>query len=116
LFPPGIETLDQLLEHLQRQMAQMQSLLRSLSPEARAELRRMMDELLQADSLGLELARLAALMQQTMPPSELTARDPFFGDDPVSLQEAMGLMERLQATDRLESAPVGASVRTPATS
>ena len=28
--------LDQLLEHLQRQMAQMQSLLRSLSPEARA--------------------------------------------------------------------------------
>jgi uncharacterized protein with von Willebrand factor type A (vWA) domain len=103
MFPPGIETLDQLLEHLQRQMAQMQSLLRSLSPEARAELRRMMDELLQDDSLRLELARLAALMQQTMPPSELTERYPFFGDDPLSLQEAMGLMERLQAMDRLES-------------
>src|SRR5205807_4277700 len=81
----------------------MQSLLRSLSPEARAELRRMMDELLQDDSLRLELARLAALMQQTMPPSELTERYPFFGDDPLSMQEAMGLMERLQAMDRLES-------------
>jgi uncharacterized protein with von Willebrand factor type A (vWA) domain len=103
MFPPGIETLDQLLEHLQRQMAQMQSLLRSLSPEARAELRRMMDELLQDDSLRLELARLAAMMQQTMPPSELTERYPFFGEDPLSLQEAMGLMERLQAMDRLES-------------
>src|SRR5205085_289000 len=45
MFPPGIETLDQLLEHLQRQMAQMQSLLQSLSPEARDELRRLMDEL-----------------------------------------------------------------------
>ena len=103
MFPPDIQTLDQLLEHLQRQMAQMQSLLRSLSPEARAELRRMMDELLQDDSLRLELARLAALMQQTMPPSELTERYPFFGDDPLSLQQAMGLMEQLQSMDRLES-------------
>src|SRR5438105_2673949 len=72
MFPPGIETLDQLLEHLQRQMAQMQSLMQSLSPEARDELRRMMDELLQDDSLRLELARLGAMMQQVMPPSELT--------------------------------------------
>src|ERR1041385_3566424 len=58
MFPPGIETLDQLLEHLQRQMAQMQSLMQSLSPQARDELRRMMDELLQDDSLRLELGRL----------------------------------------------------------
>src|SRR5256884_6001595 len=103
LFPPGIETLDQLLEHLQRQMAQMQSLMQSLSPQARDELRRMMDELLQDDSLRLELARLGAMMQQLMPPSELTERYPFFGDDPLSLQEAMGLMEQLQQMDRLES-------------
>src|SRR5215471_13327597 len=86
MFPPGIETLDQLLEHLQRQMAQMQSLMQSLSPQARDELRRMMDELLQDDSLRLELARLGAMMQQLMPPSEMTERYPFFGDDPLSLQ------------------------------
>ncbi len=103
MFPPGIETLEQLLEHLQRQMAQMQSLMQSLSPQARDELRRMMDELLQDDSLRLELARLGAMMQQLMPPSELTERYPFFGDEPLSLQEAMGLMERLQHMDRLES-------------
>jgi uncharacterized protein with von Willebrand factor type A (vWA) domain len=103
MFPPGIQTLDQLLEHLQRQMAQMQSLMQSLSPEARDELRRMMDELLQDDSLRLELARLGAMMQQVMPPSEMTERYPFFGDEPVSMQEAMGLMEQLQQMDRLES-------------
>jgi uncharacterized protein with von Willebrand factor type A (vWA) domain len=103
MFPPGIQTLDQLLEHLQRQMAQMQSLMQSLSPQARDELRRMMDELLQDDSLRLELARLGAMMQQLMPPSEMTERYPFFGDEPLSLQEAMGLMERLQGMDRLES-------------
>jgi len=103
MFPPGIETLDQLLEHLQRQMAQMQSLLQSLSPEARDELRRLMDELLQDDALRLELARLAGHMQNLMPPGELTERYPFFGDDPLSMQQAMGLMERLQQMDRLES-------------
>ena len=102
-FPPGIETLDQLLEHLQRQMAQMNSLMQSLSPQARDELRRMMDELLQDDSLRLELARLGAMMQQLMPPSELTERYPFFGDEPLSMQAAMGLMEQLQQMDRLES-------------
>ncbi len=103
MFPPGIENLDQLMEHLQRQMAQMQSLMQSLSPEARDELRRMMDELLQDDSLRLELARLGANMQSLMPPSELAERYPFFGDEPLSMQQAMGLMERLQQMDRLES-------------
>ena len=103
MFPPGINSLDELLEHLQRQMAQMQSLLQSMSPEAREELRRMMDALLQDDSLRLELARLSGFMQAMMPPSELAERYPFFGEDPLSMGEAMGLMERLQQMDRLES-------------
>ena len=103
MFPAGINSLDELLEHLQRQMAQMQSLLQSLSPEAREELRQMMDALLQDDSLRLELARLSGFMQAMMPPSELTERYPFFGEDPLSMGEAMGLMERLQQMDRLES-------------
>jgi uncharacterized protein with von Willebrand factor type A (vWA) domain len=103
MFPPGIENLDQLLEHLQRQMAQMQSLLQSLSPEARDELRRLMDELLQDDSLRMELAKLGSLMQSLMPPSELSERYPFFGDESMSLQQAMGVMSRLQEMDRLES-------------
>ena len=103
MFPPGIENLDQLLEHLQRQMAQMQSLMQSLSPEARQELRELMDELLQDDSLRLDLMRLGSLMNSLMPPGELAERYPFFGDDPLSMQEAMGLMDRLQGMDRLES-------------
>src|SRR5258708_5173064 len=85
MFPPGINSLDELLEHLQRQMAQMQSLLQSLSPEAREELRQMMDALLQDDSLRLELARLSGFMQAMMPPSEMAERYPFFGEDPLSM-------------------------------
>src|SRR5579859_5828668 len=103
MVPPGINSLDELLEHLQRQMSQMQSLLQSMSPEAREELRQMMDALLQDDSLRLELARLSGFMQAMMPPSELSERYPFFGEDPLSLGEAMGLMDRMQQMDRLES-------------
>src|SRR5438874_8954375 len=98
----SINSLDELLEHLQRQMAQMQSLLQSLSPEAREELRQMMDALLQDDSLRLELARLSGFMQAMMPPSELSERYPIFGDDYLSMSEAMGLRERLQQMDQVE--------------
>src|SRR5207302_7774304 len=38
LFPDGIENAEQLAEHLQQSMAQMQSLLDSMSPEMRGEL------------------------------------------------------------------------------
>src|SRR5258706_15059626 len=103
MFPPGIQSLEEVLEHLQRQMAQMQSLLHSMSPEAREELRQMMDALLQDDSLRLELARLSGFMQAMMPPSEMAERYPFFGEDPLSMGEAMGLMERLQQMDRLQA-------------
>ncbi|MGH7775917.1 MAG: VWA domain-containing protein [Candidatus Dormibacterales bacterium] len=103
LFPPGIESLDELLEHLQRQMAQMESLLQSLSPEAKEELRRIMEELLRDPGLRDQLGRLGALMQAIMPPSEMAARYRFMGEDPLSLSQAMGLMERLQDMDRLES-------------
>lgn len=103
MFPSDVESLDQLLEHLQRQMGQMESLLRSLSPQARRELQDLIENLLEDDGLRLELARLGGFMQAMMPPSEMADRHPFFGDEPLGLQQAMQLMDRLQAMDRLEA-------------
>src|SRR5439155_12975860 len=40
-FPDGIENLDQLIEHLADRVAQMQSLLQSMSPEQRRQLQEM---------------------------------------------------------------------------
>jgi uncharacterized protein with von Willebrand factor type A (vWA) domain len=57
-FPESIENLDDLLQHLQRQASAMQALLDSMDPEQRAELERMMEELLRDDRLQLDLARL----------------------------------------------------------
>ena len=97
--PP--ENLQELLEHMRRQMAQMDSLLNSMSEEQRQELMELMDSLMD-DETARELSRLAQLMAQYLPPDDLGQRYPFMGDDPLDLQQAMQLMSELQDMDQLE--------------
>jgi uncharacterized protein with von Willebrand factor type A (vWA) domain len=102
-FPPGIESLEDLLEHLQRQASAMQALLDSMDPEMRAELERMMDELLRDDRLRLDLARLGQNMANMgyMPRG---GGFPFQGQDAPGFGESLDLMRRLQAMQDLEGA------------
>ena len=97
--PP--ENLQELLEHMRRQMAQMDSLLNSMSAEQRQELMDLMDSLMDEDT-AQELGRLAQLMAHYLPPDDLEQRYPFMGDDPLDLQQAMQLMSELQDMDQLE--------------
>ena len=97
--PP--QNLQELLEHMRRQMAQMDSLLNSMSEEQRQELMDLMDSLMD-DETARELSRLAQLMAQYLPPDDLGQRYPFMGDDPLDLQQAMQLMSELQDMDQLE--------------
>jgi len=99
----GVESLDQLLQQIGRQMAQMQSLLASLSPEHRAQLEDTLRSLLLRDErLDAALAQLAMHLDALLPMDELRPRYDFSGGDEVTLQEAMRLMEELQQMDRLE--------------
>ena len=66
-FFPGAATLDDVVEQLAERMAAMQSLLRSLSPEQRAELQDTIDALLRDDRLKWDLAQLAANLDQLLP-------------------------------------------------
>lgn len=102
-FPPGIESLEQLLEHLQRQSAAMQSLLDSMDPEQRAELEAMMNELLQDDRLRMDLAKLAANLS-AMGYDPRGTRFPFAGDDAPGFGQSLDMMNRLQAMEDLEHA------------
>ena len=99
-FFPGAESLDQLMEQMQRQQSAMQSLLDSMSPEQRQQLQGMMDQLLQDDRLRWDLARLSQNLNRLMPME--SDQYPFRGDDPLSLQEAMRVMQNLQGLDDLE--------------
>ena len=97
---PG--TLDELLDGLQRRMAATQSLMESLSPEARQELESLVESALDAETMQ-ELAELAGWMDQVAPLEALSRDYRFFGDDPVTLDQAMELMGQLQELDDLEA-------------
>ena len=97
--PP--QNLQELLEHMRKQMAQMDSLLNSMSAEQRQEFMDLMDSMMD-DETARELSKLASLMSQFLPPDDLGQRYPFMGDDPLDLQQAMQLMGELQDMDQLE--------------
>ena len=100
-FFPGARTLDDIIEQLADRMAAMQSLLRSLTPEQRAELESMTDALLRDDRLRWDLAQLAANMDALLPDG-LGDRYRFEGDQPLGLEGALEQLGRLQALDTLE--------------
>jgi uncharacterized protein with von Willebrand factor type A (vWA) domain len=99
---PGAENLDQLVEQLQRQMAQMQSLMDSMSPSQRRQLQDMMNAAMQDPDLRRELAELSMNLEELSPMGDMRQRYSFRGDEPMSLQEAMKLMDDLQQLDRVE--------------
>ena len=100
-FFPGARTLDDIVEQLTQRMAAMQSLLRSMTPQQRAELQSMMDALLRDDRLRWDLARLASNMDQLMPDGLGEGYD-FGGDEPLGLEPALDRIGQLQALDALE--------------
>jgi uncharacterized protein with von Willebrand factor type A (vWA) domain len=100
-FFPGARTLDDIVEQLTARMAAMQSLLRSMTPQQRAELQSMMDALLRDDRLRWDLARLASNMDQLMPDGVGESYD-FGGDEPLGLEPALERIAQLQSLDALE--------------
>lgn len=101
-FPPDIDSLDDLVEQLQRSASQMQSLMDSLAPEMRQQLQQLMDSLLRDDRLKWDMAQLANNLERLLPGRQFRNRYPFRGDEDVSFEEAMDLMKQLQDLDQLE--------------
>ena len=100
---PGVESFGELLEHIARQMAQMQSLLQSLSPDQRRQLDEMMKSLfLKDERLEAEMRQLAMHLGEATDLDEMTRRYDFQGDDELTLREAMRLMDELQQMAELE--------------
>ena len=102
-FFPGARTFDDIIEQLAARMAAMQSLLRSMRPEQRAELQSMMEALLQDDRLLVDLAELASNLDLLLP-GGLGERLPFSGDEPLGLAGALARIDQLAAMDRLGDA------------
>jgi uncharacterized protein with von Willebrand factor type A (vWA) domain len=97
---PPPDSLDALLEQMAQQMAAAQSLMNSLSPEQRQELQSLMSGRLGDPDLERELRRLARELDFLNPEG---GRYRFSGDERLSLDAAMELMNEMQGLDQLMS-------------
>ncbi len=102
-FFPGVNSLDDLVEQMQRQQMAMQAMMDSMSAEQREQLSDMVDQLIGDDRLRVDLAELAMNLEMVAP-SNATTRFKLTGDEPLSMAEAMHLMGTLQEMEAMEDA------------
>ena len=94
--PP--KSLDELLEHMGRQMAAAQSLFNSLTPDQRQQLQSLLADRFGDPELEAELQRLAQGMAAFAPRS---GRYRFGGSESIDLEAAMRLMGEMRRLDEL---------------
>ena len=98
--PPA--SVDELVESLHQQMALMDSLMKSLSPELQRELREALDSVFRDEALKGELARFASNLDRMSPGDTLSDGFHFRGDDPLGLGEVLEIIRYLQKIEELE--------------
>jgi len=99
---PGVNSLDDLIEQMQQQMADMQGIMDNLSPEQRQELQDLMEQLMGDDRIRVDMMELAMNLEALAPMEQMRTRFPFRGDESLPLNEAMRMMNRLQQMEGLE--------------
>ncbi len=104
LFPDAPETFEEFLEQLRRQMARMDSLMQSLSPEMRRQLADLVASTFDDPELQSQLAELMGGLELLSDRGRLGSRYSFLGGEQLPLDEAMRVMDRLQSIEELERA------------
>ncbi len=102
-FPENPRNLDELLEVMARRMAAMQAMLNSMTPEQRAQLQGLAEQLMEDMDLRWQMDQLGEHLRQAFPDAGWERRYDFQGQDPLGFAEAAGLMERLGDMDQLEN-------------
>jgi uncharacterized protein with von Willebrand factor type A (vWA) domain len=102
MFPDAPATFDEFLAQLAAQMARMDSLMQSLSPEMRHQLEEMVSATFGDPDLQAQLAELMGGLELLSDRRHLGQRYGFFGNEQLPFDEAMGVMDRLQSIEELE--------------
>lgn len=105
--PDAPESLDALIEQMQRQMAAMQSLMMSLPTEQFEQLQQLLQDKLGDAELDSKLRGLAQKLDFLDPHS--SGRYRFSGSEEIDLQAAMELMETMHDLEQLERQLQGVS-------
>ena len=102
-FPENPETLDELLEQMAKRMAAMQAMMNSMSPEQRAQLQQLSDQLLEDMDLRWQMSQLGQNLQSMYPQMGWGQSYQFEGSDPMGMGQAMQTMQELGDLDQLEN-------------
>jgi uncharacterized protein with von Willebrand factor type A (vWA) domain len=101
-FPDNPQSLDELLENMARQMAAMQAMLNSMTPEQRQQLMELSNQLMEDMDLNFEVSRLGQNLQQLFPDAGWQQSYDFSGFDPLGFADASQMMQELGQLDQLE--------------
>ncbi len=107
LFPDGPKTLDELLEGMARRMAALSRLLASLSPEQRAELQALAEQVMQDMDLAFEVDRLGANLAELFPDMPWGEPALAAGEEAMPFSATVDAMERLHDYEDLDRAMRG---------
>ncbi|MEQ8438383.1 MAG: hypothetical protein RIB65_12895 [Ilumatobacter fluminis] len=102
-FPENPENLDELLEQMAQRMAAMQAMLNSMSPEQRAQLQELSDQLMDDMDLQWQMQQLGENLQQMFPDMNWGRSYDAQGQDPTGFSQAMQTMQELGELDQLEN-------------
>jgi uncharacterized protein with von Willebrand factor type A (vWA) domain len=102
-FPENPQNLDELLEQMAKRMAAMQAMLNSMTPEQRAQLQQLSDQLLDDMDLRWQMDQLGQNLRSMYPQMNWGQSYEFEGSDPMGMSQAMQTMQELGDLDRLEN-------------
>lgn len=108
-FPENPQNLDELLEVMAQRMAAMQAMLNSMTPEQRAQLQALSEQLLEDMDLRWQADQLANHLREQFPQMGWERGYDFRGQDPLGFAEAAEMMNQLGDIDQLEQMMRGAS-------
>ena len=108
-FPENPQTLDELLEAMAQRMAQAQAMLNSMTPEQRAQLQQLSEQLLEDMDLRWQMDQLSQNLQSMFPQAGWQKSYDFSGEEPMGFQQAMQSMQDLGDLDQLENLMKNAS-------
>ena len=108
-FPENPETLDELLEVMAQRMAAMQAMLNSMTPEQRAQIQGLMNELMEDMDLAFQANQLGENLRQLFPEMGWDQSQSFRGQDPLNFAEAAQMMRDMGDMDQLENLLRGAT-------
>jgi uncharacterized protein with von Willebrand factor type A (vWA) domain len=102
-FPENPQNLEELLQQMAQRMAAMQAMLNSMSPEQRAQLQQLSDQLLEDMDLRWQMDQLGQNLRGMFPSMNWNQSYEFEGQEGMGMGQAMQTMQELGDLDQLEN-------------